>query len=88
MLIAGYFDFNCRTKLVPHHLPYFHIHLPDKKEVTAAIRKDRSTAGPACSLATDPAITYTPIPSELLTPAVVTIQIYYINHINILGFFI
>ena len=44
--------------------------LPDKREATAAIRKERTTAGPAWSLATWPVMTYTPAPNVLPTPAI------------------
>ena len=44
--------------------------LPDKSEATAAIRKERTTAGPAWSLATWPVMTYTPAPNVLPTPVI------------------
>lgn len=37
-------------------------------DATAAIMKDRMTPGPAIALATSPATTYIPVPTQLPTP--------------------
>lgn len=43
--------------------------LPDRMEATAAMTKDKMTPGPAISLATSPATTYMPVPTQLPTPS-------------------
>lgn len=45
--------------------------LPENADVMAAMRKEMVTAGPATSLATAPARTYTPTPRVLPTPRAV-----------------
>ena len=42
---------------------------PDSMEANAAIINDRMTPGPAIALATNPATTYIPVPTQLPTPS-------------------
>lgn len=42
--------------------------LPDRIDATAAMINDKITPGPAISLATSPATTYMPVPTQLPTP--------------------
>ena len=44
--------------------------LPAKIEAIAAIRNDKTTEGPECSLATCPATTYMPAPNVLPIPII------------------
>lgn len=42
---------------------------PDRMDARAAMMKDKITPGPAISLATSPATTYMPVPTQLPTPS-------------------